>query len=180
MKVEIKSRWNASVLFSLETESLKLCVEAAVKSGAYLTGAYLTGADLRGADLTDADLRGAYLTGADLTGADLTGAYLTGAYLTGAYLRGAYLTGAYLTGADGKKLTLTRNPLCIGPIGSRNDYMTAYATNEGIYIQTGCYFGAVATFEQRVKDTHGQSEYAAQYMAAIVMIRAVFNPTVTQ
>jgi uncharacterized protein YjbI with pentapeptide repeats len=51
MKFEIKHRFSGSVLFSLETESLKLCVEAAVTSGANLSGAYLTGADLRGANL---------------------------------------------------------------------------------------------------------------------------------
>jgi hypothetical protein len=44
MKIEIKSRWDASVLFSVETDSLKLAVEAAIKSGAYLAGAYLEGA----------------------------------------------------------------------------------------------------------------------------------------
>ena len=61
---EIKHRFSGSVLFSLETETLKLTLEAAVKAET---------------DLTGADLTGAYLTGAYLTGADLTGAYLTGA-----------------------------------------------------------------------------------------------------
>ena len=36
MKFEIKHRPTGSVLFSLETESMKLCIEAAVKSGANL------------------------------------------------------------------------------------------------------------------------------------------------
>ena len=44
MKFEIKSRWNGEVLFSLETELFKLCVTAAVKSGANLSGADLSGA----------------------------------------------------------------------------------------------------------------------------------------
>ena len=79
MKFEIKSRFAGSVLFALECDSLKLCLEAAVEKGADLTGADLTGADLTGADLK----------GADLTGADLKGAYLKGAYLTGAFLKGA-------------------------------------------------------------------------------------------
>jgi len=100
MKFEIKSRWSASILFSLETESLKLCVQAAVKGGAYLGGAYLGGADLRGAYLRGAYLGGADLRGAYLRGADLGGAYLRGADLRGADLRGAYLRGAYLRGAD--------------------------------------------------------------------------------
>jgi hypothetical protein len=72
MKFEIKSLWTWAVIFALETESMKLCVEAAVKSGADLRGADLRG-DLRGADLRDADLRDADLRG-DLRGANLSGA----------------------------------------------------------------------------------------------------------
>ena len=104
MKFEIKSWYFGAVLFSMETESLKLCVEAAVKQRAYLRGAYLQRADLQGAylqgaDLQGADLRGAYLQRADLQGADLRGAYLRGAYLQRADLQGAYLQGADLRGA---------------------------------------------------------------------------------
>ena len=72
MKFEIKSRWNGSVLFSLETDSLKLAVEAAVKSKANLREANLRGANLREADLYGANLRGADLREADLREADLT------------------------------------------------------------------------------------------------------------
>ena len=43
MKFEIKSRWDGSILFSVEAGSLKLAVEAAVKSGANLSGADLYG-----------------------------------------------------------------------------------------------------------------------------------------
>jgi uncharacterized protein YjbI with pentapeptide repeats len=56
MIFEIKHRFSGAVLFSLETESVKLCVEAAVESCANLRGANLGGADLGGADLGDADL----------------------------------------------------------------------------------------------------------------------------
>jgi uncharacterized protein YjbI with pentapeptide repeats len=115
MKFEIKHRITGSIIFSLETDSLKLCVEASVKSGADLRGANLRGANLRGANLGDADLRGADLRGAnlryadlryanlrsaDLRGADLRGADLGGANLRGADLRGADLGGANLRGAD--------------------------------------------------------------------------------
>ena len=74
------------MLFSLETESIKLAVEAAVKGWADLHGADLHGADLRGADLHGADLRWADLRWADLRGADLHGADLRGADLRGADL----------------------------------------------------------------------------------------------
>src|SRR5690348_16557988 len=56
MKFEIKSRWHGSVLFAIETDSWKLAVEAAVKSGADLSGADLSSADLSGADLSSASL----------------------------------------------------------------------------------------------------------------------------
>ena len=94
MLFEIKHRYTGSVLFSLECGSLKLCVEAAVKSKADLQGAYLQGAYLKGADL-----QGAYLRWADLRGADLQGAYLRGADLRGARI------------SDG--ITITKEPIQI-------------------------------------------------------------------
>ncbi len=100
MKCEIKHKWTGSILFSLETDSLKLTVEAAVKSGAYLYGANLSGANLSGANLFGANLSGADLSGANLSGADLYGANLYGANLYGADLSGADLSGAYLYGAN--------------------------------------------------------------------------------
>ena len=101
MLVEIRSRWADQVLFSGEYNSLKSCVEAAVK---------------RGADLREADLRGAYLRGANLRGADLRGAYLRGADLSEAYLRGADLrvadlSEAYLSKADLSKADLSEADL---------------------------------------------------------------------
>ena len=59
MRFEIKHRYSGNLLFSLETESLKVCVEAAVKARAHLSGANLSGANLSGADLCGADLYGA-------------------------------------------------------------------------------------------------------------------------
>ena len=50
MKFEIKHRFIDAVLFALECDSLRLCVEAAVKTGAYLQFADLRFADLHGAD----------------------------------------------------------------------------------------------------------------------------------
>lgn len=66
MIVEIKSRWDSKVLFSVEAGSLKLALEIGITQGADLRGADLRGADLEGADLEGADLGGADLRGADL------------------------------------------------------------------------------------------------------------------
>ena len=72
MKYEIRQRYSGKVLFSLETKSLRLCLEAAVKSRANLSGADLSGADLYRANLSGADLFGADLSGADLSEANLS------------------------------------------------------------------------------------------------------------
>jgi len=110
MLFEIKSKYNGEVIFKLETESFKLCVEAAVKSEANLSGANLSGADLSRANLSEAKLSGAYLSRANLSeaklseanlsGADLSRAYLSEADLSEANLYGAYLSGANLSGAN--------------------------------------------------------------------------------
>jgi hypothetical protein len=91
MKFEIKSWIDGSVLFSLETESLKLCVEAAVKSGANLDRASLDGANLYHANLDHANLYHANLYHANLYHANLDGANLDGANLDHANLYGASL-----------------------------------------------------------------------------------------
>ena len=62
MKFEIKNRFTGNVLFAVETDTLCLCVEAAIRSGA----------DLSRANLSRANLSGANLSGADLSGADLS------------------------------------------------------------------------------------------------------------
>ena len=106
MKFEIKSWITGGVLFSAETESLKLAVELAVKGRADLQDADLLNADLQGADLQNAYLRGAYLRHACLRNADLQGADLSRhaclqyADLQNADLRHACLRYADLQGAD--------------------------------------------------------------------------------
>ena len=65
MKFEIKNRFSGNVIFSLECDSFKLCVIAAVNSGADLSRANLSGANLSRANLYGADLSGADLSGAE-------------------------------------------------------------------------------------------------------------------
>lgn len=152
MKFEIKSRWTGASLFSLETETMRLCVEAAVKQSANLSGAYLSGAYLRGADLSGADLRGASLSGADLRGADLRG--------------------AYLSGADGQKITTIgdRPYLTIGPMGSRSDMLQAWLTDAGVYVRAGCFWNTLAEFKAAVEREHGDSVHGHEYRAAVALI----------
>ena len=99
MKFEIKHRVTGTILFSCETETLRL---------AALHGANLSRATLRGADLSRADLSGATLRGSDLSGADLYGADLHGANLSYADLSGSDLSGANLSGSDLSYADLSR------------------------------------------------------------------------
>jgi hypothetical protein len=105
MKIEIKHRWNQSVLFSGEFGSLKLAVEAAVRaktdlSDADLSAANLRDANLSAANLSAANLRDANLSAADLSAANLRDADLSAANLSAANLRDANLSAANLSAAD--------------------------------------------------------------------------------
>jgi hypothetical protein len=194
MLYEIKCRFTGVVRFSLETTSMKLCVEAAVSAGANLVGAnladaYLAGANLAGANLVDAYLAGANLAGANLVGADLAGANLAGAnladaylaranladaYLADAYLARANLAGANLAGANGSKITLIgeRPFLAIGPIGSRCAYLQTWITDAGVYVRAGCFWNTLKVFKAEVKAVHGANDHGKEYAAAIKLIEA--------
>jgi hypothetical protein len=155
MNPEIRNRFtNAIIVEAGKSENMRLAVE---KNKANLTGADLTGANLTRANLTRANLTGANLSGANLTRANLSR--------------------AYLTRADGAKLTLLKNNpmLCIGSIGSRQSYMTAYNTDKGIYIKTGCYFDTIENFKIAVHEKHKDTKHAHDYMTAIAFIKAVMR-----
>ena len=102
MKIEIKNRFDDSVIFSHETEnnSIKLTLDAALRSNISLRWADLSEANLSGANLRGANLREADLRWADLRGADLRWANLSGANLSEANLNEANLSGANLSEAD--------------------------------------------------------------------------------
>ena len=158
---------------------LKAAVEVSVGKRAYLGGANLDGANLRGANLRGAklryaNLRGANLRGANLRGANLRGAYLRDACLDDACLDGAYLGGAYLDGAylDDKKLIGERPILILGPLGTDSRYLTAYLTDGGVMIRTGCFFDTLNQFAVRVGEVHGESNHGREYRAVIALIEA--------
>jgi len=105
MKFEIKNRFSGTLLFSIETETWKLAVEAAVKASAdlrsaNLSSANLSSANLRSANLSYADLSSANLSSADLRSANLSYADLSSANLGSADLRSADLGSADLSSAD--------------------------------------------------------------------------------
>ena len=91
MKFEIKHRYSGELLFSIETETMKMAVEAAIKQKANLSYADLSSADLSYADLRCANLRYADLRCANLRSANLRCANLSYANLSSADLSSADL-----------------------------------------------------------------------------------------
>ena len=73
MKIQIKNRYNGSILFEHECENntIKETLMQGIKENANLYGANLENANLRGANLEGANLRGANLRGAYLENANL-------------------------------------------------------------------------------------------------------------
>ena len=104
----IRHRHTNAVLFEGQFDTMRLCVEGAVRSGAYLSLADLSDADLSGANLWRADLSGADLSGANLSGANLSDADLSGAALSDADLSGANLWRADLSRANLWRADLSR------------------------------------------------------------------------
>ena len=155
MKIEIKSRFSLEVLFSHECEdnSVAITLAAAINAKANLGYANLYGANLRGADLRGADLGDANLRGADLGDADLRGADL----------------------GDAGKLTGDRPYFAVGPIGSRQDILTAFLTEKGVYLRAGCFFGTVEEFRDKLQGEHGDNVHAVEYRAALVLVEAHYN-----
>ena len=160
--IEIKSCRNGEVLYSGEHASLKEAVEAAAKAGAYLGGA-----SLRGANLRDANLGGANLGGADLRGADLRGAYLRNAKV-----------GA---GDDEAALAGSRPIVQIGPIGSRNDWLTVFWCGDAdVRISTGCQQQITEEyFLERLAEAHGEGEqaniHAQHYIEALAFAKRLLK-----
>jgi len=144
-KIEIKHRYTGAVLFAHEAEDNTIA------------------ATLRAAVKADADLTGAYLDGANLARANLARAYLTGADLTGAYLDGG-----------AKVVSWPRAVLQVGPIGSRNDWLVVYRTDQGLRFDAGCQRQIDReTFERRLQDAHGDRPHGQEYRAALTFIDAL-------
>jgi len=65
--------------------------------------------------------------------------------------------------------------MTINPIGSRNGATTAFRTSEGTKIRCGCFYGNIPEFEEKVKETHGNNQYAKEYLAFIELLKVRFK-----
>ena len=124
------------MLFSGEYETLKECLEAAIKSRANLIGADLRSACLRSANLSNANLLYADLRGACLRWANLSSADLNGANLSDADLRGVNLSGANLRDANLRDANLSNANLRDADLRGANLYSTQLGLKEGCWNPT--------------------------------------------
>jgi len=113
------------------------------------------------------------LYGADLYGANLYGANLRGADLYGADLRGADLRGADLYGANlgDKKLIGDRPYISVSNIGSRNDTISCFVTDAGVFLKTGCFFGTIDEFESALDVEHDNNDHAQEYRMVVELFK---------
>ena len=70
----------------------------------------------------------------------------------------------------------TRDYLTVGPVGSRNDFTTfAKDQNGNVAVSCGCFYGTLDEFSEKVGATHGNSNFGAEYRAAIELAKAHFT-----
>ena len=195
MKHQIKHKYTNAILFECDVPedvqasgmATRYALEKAVKDDADLRGSNLRGSnlsysDLSYSDLSSSDMRYSDLSGSNLSYSDLSGSNLSysdlsysnlrGSDLRGSDMRGSDLRGSNLSGSNlsGAKLIGDRPVLMVGPIGSHCDYLAAYLTDKGVRLRAGCFFGDVDTFRAKLEETHGDTNHAAEYRAALVLI----------
>ena len=65
-----------------------------------------------------------------------------------------------------------RHVLVIGAIGSRDDFTTFYRDKDNeSTVKCGCFLGKIDKFLEKVTQTHGDSNYALVYRAAVEVAR---------
>ena len=58
--------------------------------------------------------------------------------------------------------------ICFKGFGSENRNTTMFRTKNGdVYVRCGCFTGSLKKFTEKVKETHGNSKYAKEYLACV-------------
>ena len=97
--------------------------------------------------------------------ADLCLADLCLADLSGANLREADL-------GEAGKLVGKRPYFSVGPIGSREDVLQSFLTEKGIFLMTGCFFGSIEEFKEKLEKEHGDNVHFREYSTVLPIVLA--------
>ena len=156
MKIEIKKKVTGGIIYSHDCEenTIKRTVESAIESDVNLSHADFSGADFSSVNFSGVNFSGAYLSGANFSGADFSGATIK----------------------EGIKLVSYRPIISISCLGSRDSFLTAFNTEKGIFITTGCKIEIeLESFVSMVKETHKGGVHELQYLNAINFIKSNFE-----
>ena len=65
--------------------------------------------------------------------------------------------------------------ITIKGLGSKYRNTTIFRTKENIAVKCGCFYGTLAEFVDKVKETHGNSKFAKEYFALIDLVKIHFE-----
>lgn len=66
-------------------------------------------------------------------------------------------------------------------LGSEYRVTTAFKNkSEGVSVKCGCFLGTLQEFEDKVKETHGESKFAKEYLALVELIKIHFKTEETE
>lgn len=66
--------------------------------------------------------------------------------------------------------------ICFKGFGSENRNTTIFRTKNGdVYVCCGCFRGSLKEFSEKVKETHGSSKYAKEYLACVEVAKIHFE-----
>lgn len=66
--------------------------------------------------------------------------------------------------------------ICFKGFGSENRNTTMFRTRNGdVYVSCGCFTGSLKAFMDKVKETHGNTKYAKEYLACIEVAKIHFE-----
>ena len=84
-----------------------------------------------------------------------------------AVINGLARVGGNIIVDDNARVSNSDHIIVIGPIGSRNDYITFCRSKDNdIIVKSGCFNGNISKFLKKVNETYGNNKYAAEYRAA--------------
>lgn len=66
--------------------------------------------------------------------------------------------------------------LCFRGLGSYNRNTTFFKCHDGhIRVSCGCFHGDLVEFENQVRETHGDTKYAKEYLACVAVVKIHFG-----
>ena len=90
---------------------------------------------------------------------------------------GGYIEKEENLSQDGRALICdSADYICFQGFGSKSRNTTIFRTrNENIMVKCGCFKGNLKEFSEKIKETHGNTKYAKEYLACIEVAKIHFG-----